>query len=397
MKYCYTTTGLMALVYGSAVTFAAALPSERRAPGTTPTTAKPAHIVEAKRDWDAMRANMARKATSHGVETRQSYGPYSLDYANYWFADITAGGQPAQVLLDTGSADLWLVSPDAGSDATSGVQTWDPTTASDTTIMDGYTFDIGYGEGGNGVSGNVYQTPVCVGGSACTTMAVGSASTDQGLGNFPRSGIMGMAFQGGNSISPSKQNTFMESIESSLSSPVFVTQFTPEGSTSQIAFGSNPFSYVAPMQEVQIDSSSTATYPYSWSYTGVEYSKDGQSLGTFDVVFDSGGPMTSAAQDIVYGYYNGVDGATDVNGDGSSWTVPCGTTLPDLTLTLGTATLVIPGYRFYNGDTATSGTCTVWFVKENSPTRGVIGDPFFCQHVVVFDQQASTISWGNQS
>lgn len=376
----------MALVYGSAVIEAAVIPSERSA-------AKAGHIIEVNRDWASLRANIARKAAPK--DKRQS-DPTSLDYSSYWFANITAGGQPASVLLDTGSADLWLVNPSAGSDATSGVQTWDPTTAQDTTEMDGYTFSIGYGEGGNGVSGNVYQTNVCIG-EACTTMAVGSATTDQGLGTFPRSGIMGLAFQGGNSVSPDKQNTFMESIEGSLSEPIFVTKFTPEGSTSQIAFGSNPFDFVAPMQQIQVDSSASAAYPYSWSYTGVEYSKNGQSLGTFDVVFDTGGPMTSASEDIVRGYYNGVDGASDVNGDASSWTVPCGTQLPDLTLTLGSAILIIPGEKFYNGNTATSGDCQTWLVKENSATRGVIGDPFFCEHVVVFNQENSTISWGNQS
>lgn len=387
MKYSFTTAGLMALVYGSAVTVAAALPTERSA------TTKTAHIIDVHRDWDGLRAKVARKLTQK--HKRQSNGTY-VDYSSYWFANITAGGQPGSVLLDTGSADLWLVDPSAPSDATSGVQTWDPTTADSTTQMDGETFNIGYGQGGNGVSGNVYQTNVCIG-EACTNVAVGSATTDQGLGNFPRSGILGLAFQGGNSVSPDKQNTFMESIQDTLSEPIFVTKFTSEGSTSQIAFGSNPFDFVAPMQEIQIDSSSSGPYPYSWSFTGVNYAKDGQSLGTFDVVFDSGGPMTSAAEDIVRGYYNGIDGATDVNGDASTWTVPCGTQLPNLDLTLGSAILTIPGEKFYNGNTATSGDCQTWFVKENSATRGVIGDPFFTEHVVVFNQQDSTISWGNQS
>jgi hypothetical protein len=199
MKYSFTTAGLMALVYGSAVTVAAALPERA--------TTKAAHIIDVHRDWDGVRAHVARKTARK--DKRQSNSSSSLDYAGYWFANITAGGLPASVLLDTGSADLWLVDPSAGSDATDGVQTWDPTTAQDTSQMSGETFNIGYGQGGNGVSGNVYQTEVCLG-EACTTMAVGSATTDQGLGSFPRSGILGMAFKGGNSVSPDQQNTFME-------------------------------------------------------------------------------------------------------------------------------------------------------------------------------------------
>ena len=351
-------------------------------------------VVDVHRNWDALNAAVSRAASGQKLDL-VGYGPYNLDYSGYWFANITAGGLPAQVLLDTGSADLWLVNPSAPSDATSGVQTWDPNAASNTQQMQGEQFNIGYGQGGNGVSGNVYQSPVCIG-QACTTMAVGSATHDQGLGNFPRSGILGLAFQGGNSVRPDQQKTYMESLQPQLNQPIFVTRFSPEGSQSQIAFGENPFNYVAPLQAITAQSSGSAQYPNSWSFSGVQYSKNGQSLGTFDVVFDTGGPMSSAAESIVRGYYNGISGAQDVNGDASSWTVPCGTALPDLTMHLGDALLVIPGNKFYNGNTATSGDCTVWFVKENSATRGVIGDPFFNQHVVIFNQQDSTIQWGNQ-
>ena len=385
MKYSFTTSGLLALA-GSAVTMASVIPRS-----TTATS----QVISVQRDWNTLRAAV----DSHSTNVNQKRGtdaPFNLNYGNYWFADITAGGEPAQVLLDTGSADLWLVAPSAPSSATSGVETWNPNSASGTSIKSGYTFDIGYGEGGNGVSGNVYQSTVCMG-SACTSMAVGSATYDQGLGTFPRSGIMGLAFQGGNSVSPNKQPTFMESLAPSLNSPIMVTKFTT-GSNSQIAFGYIPFSYVAPFQEISVDTSSSAKYPYSWSFENIEYSVEGEALGTFDVVFDTGGPMTSAAEGIVRGYYAKINGAVDVNGDASSWTVPCGITLPDLQLNFGSsAFMIIPGFRFYNGNTATSGSCTSWFVKENSATRGVVGDPFFMEHVVVFNQNAGTIQWGNQS
>lgn len=389
MRTSLGLAGLMATatVLGSAV------------PKTKIVTRNPSHAghftMDVRRDEAAHRAAIARKTAPRNGK-RDNFGPDDLSYDSYWFADLVVGGEDVTVLLDTGSADLWLVDASAGSGATSGVQTWDPSTASSTSQMSGENFDIGYGEGGNGVSGPVYSTPVCIG-DVCVIMACGSATTDQGLGTFPQSGIMGLAFQGGNSVRPDQQETFMEVLAPYLDEPIFVFKLAPQGGSSQVAFGAIDFDYVAPMQEISVDSSSTAPYPYSWSYSGVEYSKDGNLLGTFDVVFDTGGPMTSAASSIVYGYYDGINGAVDVNGDGSSWTVPCGTTLPDLNLSLGSAILTIPGFRFYNGNTATTGDCTTWFVKENSATRGVIGDPFFAEHVVVFNQDASTISWGNQS
>lgn len=386
MRYSFTTEGLMALAFGTAVTFAAALPRpvESAVGGS--------HVVEVYRDQEAFHAAILRQ-TQNGPQKRATTDPYNLDYSSYWFANITAGGLPAQVLLDTGSSDLWLVSPNAGSDSTTDVQTWEPTTATDTTLMAGETFNIGYGTGGNGVSGDVYQSTVCMG-TACTIMSLGSATTDQGLGSFPRSGIFGMGFQGGNSVRPDQQPTFMETLAPNLDQPIFAMKLAPQGGTSQISFGAINFPYSGDLQQI---SCVDANYPNSWSYSGVQYSKDGQALGTFDVVFDTGGPMSSASEDIVRGYYNGVTGATDVNGDASIWTVPCGTPLPDLTLQLGTTTLTIPGDKFYNGNTATSGDCQVWLVKENSPTRAVVGDPLFAQYVVVFNQNDATIQFGTQA
>ena len=389
MKISTTKAGLLALTYHFAL-------SAADIARTSTAALSASHIIDVHRDWKALHAAVEREAKWGRQNMRYAlYSPYNLDYSNYWFANVTAGGLDVQVLLDTGSADLWLVSPKAGHDAVDGVETWDPADASNTTRMEGYTFDVGYGEGGNGVSGPVYQSEVCMG-SACTVMAVSSAKKDQGLGTFPKSGIMGLAFQGDNSVSSKKQLTFMESLAPSLKEPIFATQFTAEGDSSQISLGAINFDYKAPLKKISIDSSGSAKYAYSWSYTDVGYFKNGKSLGKFDVVFDTGGPMTSAAEDIVRGHYDGVPGALDTDGDARSWTVPCGTKLPDLDMHFGNATLTIPGHRFYNGNTDTKGNCTVWFVREDSTTHGLLGDPFFCEHVVVFNQNASTIQWASQ-
>ena len=126
MRYSYVAEGLMALAFGSA-TFTAALPKP----------AKGSHVVDIYRDHEAYHAAIARQTQKH--QKRATYDPYNLDYSSYWFANITAGGQPGQVLLDTGSSDLWLVSPSASSDVTTGVETWDPTTAADTTRSEEHT------------------------------------------------------------------------------------------------------------------------------------------------------------------------------------------------------------------------------------------------------------------
>lgn len=385
MKPSSGYAGLLALVFHMQFSIASTIPATKESAHE-----KKSFVINVDRDWNAARASAMGGRLSSNKAALQT-NVTNADWSYYWFMNITADGQPVSVLMDTGSADLWLRTPDSGPDSLDGVQTWNPPGSSK---MGGLHFDLSYGTGGNGVNGDVYQSRICVG-AACTSMAVGSATHCQGLGDT-HSGIMGFAFEGGNSIRPTQQPLFMENLLPQLQEPIFVTRFGAEGGSSQIALGSNPFNYLPPLQNLTAQSSSSDNYSYSWSYSGINYYKEGQYIGSFDVVFDTGGPCTSAHIDIVRRYYDGIPGARDVNGDGSYWTVPCGTHLPDLTMYLGDALLIIPGWRFYNGNTQTNGDCMVWFVKENSEHRGVIGNPFFAEHVVIFNQRDSTIHWANQ-
>lgn len=47
---------------------------------------------------------------------------------------------------------------------------------------------------------------------------------------------------------------------------------------------------------------------------------------------------------VAKAYYADVTGAADGGGNGTYWTVPCDAILPDLTLTIASTEIVIPGY-----------------------------------------------------
>ena len=121
-----------------------------------------------------------------------------------------------------------------------------------------------------------------------------------------------------------------------------------------------------------------------------------------DIVFDTGAPQTTGPENVVKAYYSKVPGAKDTSQakDGSGWTVPCGSNLPDLELRFNSggnnAVALIPGSKFLMGNTQKTGDCQSWFAKEGSANRGAVGDPFFIQHTVIYNQQDATISWGNQ-
>ncbi|KAI9729521.1 MAG: Type I transmembrane sorting receptor [Claussenomyces sp. TS43310] len=329
------------------------------------------------------------------ILTTSSDGAVEVEYSSYWFTPAIVGGQNVELTIDTGSADFWVLGPDLTSEQIDGQAIYDPSNSSTSQSLANEQFSIAYGEGGNGVSGPVYTDTVDIGGATVDQMPIGSANTYDGLPpGGVKSGFVGLAFQGGNTVRPDKQPTFMEALQPSLDSPVFTTNFQYNGGTLEFGYIDSSL-YKGNLTELQIDN--VTTYAASWSVEGVHYMSGGADLGTFDLVFDTGGPMTSGPNATVYAYYAQISGAVDVDGNGKSWNVPCDATLPDLDLQFSSgAVATIPGASFINGDNG-DGTCQCWFVLENSATRAVIGDPFFTSNFVVFNQAEATISWAPQA
>lgn len=291
----------------------------------------------------------------------------------------------------------WLLGADTPSNEIGSQAIYDPDQSSTSALLSGLSFAIGYGQGGNGVKGTVYQDAFSIGNVTAQNMSIGSANSLTGLapGVF-KSGIMGLAFGSGNSVSPSPQPTFMEAVQSQLDEPVFVCNFKFKGG-GFIEFGTVDSSlYSGPLTTLQADNSTR--YPGSWSSENMTYVSNGTELGSFDIVFDTGGPSTSGPVSVVRAYYSQIPGALDINGDASSWSVPCDADMPDLEFHFqGGAVGRIPGPNLIQSATDNGGNCSTWFGKENSPTRGLVGDAFFASNVVVFDQADATISWAPQA
>ena len=290
-----------------------------------------------------------------------------------------------------------MLGPKVAQDHQQGQQIYDPLRSGSAKQLAGASFDIGYGTGGNGVSGPVFDDSFAVGSAAVSHMAIGAAHALSGLpaGIF-KSGIMGLAFQAGNSVKPRAQQTFMEALQPQLDEPVFVCNFKMDGS-GFLEFGTVDSSlYSGPLTSIVADNSSK--YPGSWSSEGITYVSQGRSLGQkFDIVFDTGGPGTSGPLEVVRTYHAQIPNSRDEHGDGSAFTVPCDAAMPDLEFHFANGAIAtIPGKNMLQPPTDKSGRCQTWFNKENSNDRGLVGDAFFNSNVVVFNQADATISWAPQ-
>lgn len=131
---------------------------------------------------------------------------------SYYFAQVSVG-TPAQnfnVVLDTGSADFWLVDSDCGTaqNCDSDLNKYD-TSASSTNIGSNTPFTITYGTGA--VRGVLAADKVSLAGYTVNNLTFAEASAvASNTVEYPTSGIMGMGFQ---SLSTSGATPFWQVLE----------------------------------------------------------------------------------------------------------------------------------------------------------------------------------------
>lgn len=141
----------------------------------------PAHVAEA--------ASAATAAASGEVTATPE--EYDVEY----LAPVTIGGQTLNLDFDTGSADLWVFSSELSTSELSGHSYYNPSDSTTATQLEGYTWDISYGDG-SGASGVVYTDTVEIGGVTATSVAVEAATSisSEFSDDTDNDGLVGLAF-----------------------------------------------------------------------------------------------------------------------------------------------------------------------------------------------------------
>lgn len=132
----------------------------------------------------------------------------------------------------------WVFSDKLPSDTQSGHSVYNPT--SDASKLDGYSWEISYGDG-SGASGDVYKDTVSVGGVTAQGQAVEAASklSQSFVSDTDNDGLMGLAFSSINTgklsqyflynsnrtnnkiVKPNSQKTFFDTVKDDLDEGVF--------------------------------------------------------------------------------------------------------------------------------------------------------------------------------
>lgn len=233
----------------------------------------------------------------------------------------------------------WVFSTELPTSEDSGHTLYNPASSSTAQILSGQTWNITYGDG-SGASGNVYTDVVSVGTTTVTGQAVElaeqvSASFEQDNGD----GLLGLAFNQINTVSPNQQKTFFSNAAPNLAAPLFTADLM-KGAPGSYDFGFIDSSkYTGAITYVPVNSANGF-----WEFTGNGYAVGTSSFvsTSIDAIADTGTTLLLVPQSVVTAYYRQVRGARN-NVQQGGYTFPCSATLPSITLGIGSYKAVVPG------------------------------------------------------
>ncbi|KAI4785261.1 aspartyl protease, partial [Aureobasidium sp. EXF-8845] len=158
-------------------------------------------------------------------------------YDMSYLCQVSVGGQMLNLNFDSGSADLWVYSTLQPSSQQSGHSIYDPSKSSSSQLLVGNTWSIKYGDGSS-ASGKVYADKVIIGAVTATSQAVEAATSVSSsfLSDVNNDGLVGLSFSNINTVSPSQQRTFFDSVKGSLAMPLWTSNLK-KGAPGSYDFG----------------------------------------------------------------------------------------------------------------------------------------------------------------
>lgn len=311
-------------------------------------------------------------------------------------------GTPAQnfdVIMDTGSSDLWVLDSSCSYCANAGLTVFNMDKSS-TLQTSSSPFKVSYGSGD--VAGRIATETVSMAGFTVTNQpfglvdeAVGSTASGQqtSLIDAPLSGLMGLAFQA-LTVDPTTVTPWWQVLaQSTWQDPefgVFMRRFRGQASAGrvennggEIVFGGlNTSMFVGQMNYISI----TGSNQDYWRIPVDDVTLNGKSLGykssAANAAIDTGTTMIAAPASVVEAIYSAIGGAVSMSSAGMDgyYAYPCSTNV-NFAMTYGGQSYAINNDDFNMGPASTDGSLCMGGVftfdtSPNSRLAWIVGATF---------------------
>lgn len=201
-------------------------------------------------------------------------------------------------------------------------------------------------------------------------------------------GVMGLAFSSLNSVRPTPQRTFFDTVKNTLAKPIF-TALMKKGQAGKYDFGFlNSTSYTGSIVYTNV---LTTPKPGFWGFNGTGY-----SIGSGPVVqkvissiVDTGCSLFYLPTDVVQAYYAQIPGASKSAYFGG-WIVPCTSTPPAFSTVIGGSLVTMPGSYLIYGAVDASNNCYGGIQENTGIGFSIYGLIFLKSQYVVFDQTTAS-------
>ncbi|UZJ56401.1 hypothetical protein CBS101457_005721 [Exobasidium rhododendri] len=372
------------------------LPISRRTPGY-----KGLYGDELVAWTEANTAHLRQKYASKLQSSSSKMAPAKRDTAggatlvNYehdstWYAPVEIGSPSTSLnlILDTGSSDIWAIQSRNG---------YSPSSSSDF-VNSTTPFSISYGSGS--VQGTLATDTMTLAGhtSSKQTFAIATYVTS-GLLDANLDGIMGFGFE---ALSTSRSTPFWQASGADKFSFYLQSDSSSTSTSSDYEYGG----------VLTLGGTNTSLYQGDINYTPVvdeSYwlitlggitidSSDITLTGTSKVAVDTGTTLIGAPTTVVEAIYAQIPGSSAISSESGYYQFPCTTTV-NATLHFGDQEYSISGEDFIAGTVDSSGTtCMGAFFSigsdESDELQYILGDAFLKHVYSVFDNSASTAQVG---
>ncbi|KAF8074696.1 aspartic peptidase A1 [Lyophyllum atratum] len=293
--------------------------------------------IEEWGEW--AKAHKIKLAAKYGSDEAQkrSVGTNLISNQNQdssFFGSLAIGTPPVSynVILDTGSADLWVADSNCNSSC-KGVATFNPN-ASSTFTSTGVPFSISYGSGQ--AAGSLGKDTIQMAGFSVSNQTFGICDdVSNGLLNNPVSGLLGLAFK---SIASSGATPFWQTLVAggAWDSPVMGFQLTrhiADPDSQSVEFGGtftmgavNKTLYTGDIEYVDLATTASFWILPLTSLTTQGNSVDVPSGREAYAAIDTGTTLIGGPQDVVTEFYSKIPGAAPGTGNFEGYfTYPCST------------------------------------------------------------------------